>query len=179
MSSLLLILSSLLLLPSSLSFSLLPSLHQSIPFSLHQLRAANYEADVLLPPREKGLTARLSFPAFVEDAELVEIRVPIPFGIDLEPVKGLATITKENAACPGAEVGDVLRYTTQWTMGLPRGDGMLTTAASFSGGIGWQCSLLDVGRARSWEEVVEGLVSNTPQRCEEVVLIFERKRKGE
>ena len=74
----------------------------------------------------------------------------------------------------GEKVGDVLRYTSQWTLGLPRGDGVITTAMSFAGGIGWQVSMFDVARATSWEAVVEALVTNEKSRTDEVVLLFER-----
>ena len=74
----------------------------------------------------------------------------------------------------GEKVGDVLRYTSQWTLGLPRGDGVITTAMSFAGGIGWQVSMFDVARANKWEAVVEALVSNEGSRTDEVVLLFER-----
>lgn len=74
----------------------------------------------------------------------------------------------------GEKVGDVLRYTSQWTLGLPRGDGVITTAMSFSGGISWQVSMFDVARASRWEDVVAALVSNEPSRTDEVLLLFER-----
>ena len=91
-------------------------------------------------------------------SELVEVRYELPFGLDVSPKNGLAVITKDG---PGGEkVGDVLRYTSQWTMGLPQGDGIISTAASFSGGISWQCSLFNVVKAKAWEQVVEALVSN-------------------
>ena len=74
----------------------------------------------------------------------------------------------------GEKVGDVLRYTSQWTLGLPRGDGVITTAMSFSGGISWQVSMFDVAKASRWEDVVAALVSNEPSRTDEVLLLFER-----
>lgn len=37
-----------------------------------------------------------------------------------------------------------------------------------------QVSLFDVMKAKSWDAVVEALLSNTQQRTDEVVLIFER-----
>lgn len=49
--------------------------------------------------------------------------------------------------------------------------------ASFSGAIGWQCSLFDVAKASSWDEVLEALTSNTPTRTDEVLMIFERPLK--
>ena len=45
---------------------------------------------------------------------------------------------------------------------------------SFAGGIGWQVSMYDVVRAGKWEDVMEALTSNSPQRTNEVVLLFER-----
>ena len=89
----------------------------------------------------------------------------------------MAVCTKDGQG--GEKVGDLLRFSSQWTMGLPRGDGILSTAASFSGAIGWQCSLFDVMKASQWDEVVEALTSNTPQRTDEVVLIFERPLPAE
>ena len=58
------------------------------------------------------------------------------------------------------KVGDVLRYTSQWTMGLPQGDGAVSTVASFAGGISWQCSLFDVMKSKDWPRVIEALTSN-------------------
>jgi hypothetical protein len=49
-----------------------------------------------------------------------------------------------------------------------------TTAASFAGGLSWQCSLFNVVKAKAWGQVVEALTSNVPERTDEVVLIFER-----
>lgn len=50
-------------------------------------------------------------------------------------------------------MGDILRFTTQWTMGLPRGDGLVSTVASFGGAIGWQVNLFDVAKAKTFDEV--------------------------
>lgn len=88
----------------------------------------------------------------------------------------MAVCTKAGPA--GEKPGDVLRYTSQWTLGLPRGDGVITTAMSFSGGISWQCSMFDVMAARRWEDVVTALVSNESSRTDEVVLLFERAIGG-
>eukprot|EP00965_Chrysotila_dentata_P206877 6183794-Pleurochrysis_carterae.AAC.3 len=46
--------------------------------------------------------------------------------------------------------------------------------ASFGGAIGWQLSLFDVNKAKTWDEVVNALVSNTPERTDSVTLVFER-----
>lgn len=127
-----------------------------------------------MPPSKLGLAAQMRIvPVLNTPSEIIEIRYQVPFGLNVEPKAGLAVCTQDG---PGGEkVGDILRFTSQWTMGLPRGNGVLTTAASFSGAIGWQCSFFDVANASAWESVVEALVSNVEQRTDEVVLIFERK----
>jgi hypothetical protein len=71
-------------------------------------------------------------------------------------------------------VGDVLRYCTKWELGLPKGGGVASTVASFAGGLSWQIGLFDVDKAASFEEVVEALVSNTPERTDFVTLVWER-----
>jgi len=115
----------------------------------------------------------MKFPPVLDvPSELVEVRYSVPFGLDVAPKEGLAVCTKDGAG--GEKVGDVLRYTSQWTLGLPRGDGVITTAMSFAGGIGWQVSMFDVARAGRWEDVVEALVTNEGSRTDEVVLLFER-----
>lgn len=96
----------------------------------------------------------------------------VPFGLDVSPQNNMAVCTK--AGSGGEQPGDILRYTSQWTLGLPRGDGVITTAMSFSGGISWQCSMFDVLAAKRWEDVVAALVSNEKSRTDEVVLLFER-----
>jgi hypothetical protein len=126
-----------------------------------------------MPPAGSGLEAKLRFkPILSVPSEIVVVRYKIPFGLDVAPQNGMAICTKDG---PGGEkVGDVLRYTSQWSLGLPKGDGVVATAMAFSGGVQWQCTLFDVMKARVWQEVVEALVSNTPQRTNEVVLVFER-----
>ncbi|GMH53827.1 hypothetical protein TL16_g01539 [Triparma laevis f. inornata] len=108
-----------------------------------------------------------------DTSSLVEIRAKLPFGLDAEPQNGSITVTKSNSN--GAEVGDKLLYCSHFTMGLPRGDGIITTVGSFGGAIGWQCSMFDVRRARSFEEVIEALTSNVEGRTDECVMIFERE----
>jgi hypothetical protein len=107
-----------------------------------------------------------------EPSEIVEVRYKIPFGLNVEPKNNLALCTKDGEG--GEKVGDVLRFTSAWSMGLPRGDGLVTTAASFAGGLQWQCSMFDVMKSKSWQQVVEALTSNVESRTDEVVLIFER-----
>ena len=43
-----------------------------------------------------------------------------------------------------------------------------------TGGLKWGCSMFDVLQAKDWGQVVEALVSNTQDKTDEVVLIFER-----
>ena len=147
------------------------------PFATTELKMAEdtsmLQAEINMPPSNSGLSAQIKLkPILDTPSELIEVRYKLPFGLDVQPQKGMAVCTKDGAG--GEKVGDVLRLSSQWTLGLPRGNGLVSTAASFSGAIGWQCSLFDVMKAGQWEEVVEALVSNTPERTDEVVLVFER-----
>jgi hypothetical protein len=142
------------------------------------LAASNtFEFMVDMPPTNKNLKAQIRCePLLSVPSQLIEVRYKIPFGLDVAPSKGFAVCKKDGAG--GEKVGDILRYTSQWTLGLPRGDGMVTTVASFAGGLSWQCSLFDVSKSKAWELVVEALVSNDPGRTDEVVLLFERTLDG-
>jgi len=137
------------------------------------------DVTVDLPPSGSGIKVKLNFePVLSVPSEAVEVRYGLPFDLSIEPQKGLAVCTKDG---PGGEkVGDVLRFASQWTIGLPRGGGdIAATVAAFSGGgLGWQCSMFDVMRASTWEQVVEALTSNVPSRTDEVVLVFERSLEG-
>lgn len=121
--------------------------------------AAPVDMEIDMPPTNSGLQANLRLkPVLSVPSEMIEVRYKIPFGLNVEPKNQLAVVTADG---PGGEkVGDVLRYTSQWTMGLPKGDGIISTAASFSGGVSWQCTLFNVVNAGSWEQVVEALTSN-------------------
>mmetsp|Transcript_27186 Transcript_27186/g.41349 ORF Transcript_27186/g.41349 Transcript_27186/m.41349 type:complete len:178 (-) Transcript_27186:1343-1876(-) len=124
-------------------------------------------------PGSQGMIANLKMESVVSGkSELVEVRYNLPFGLDVSPKNGLAVCSKDGTG--GEKVNDVLRFTSQWALGLPRGDGLMTTAASFAGGLAWQVSMFDVANANSWDQVVEALTSNVPDRTDEVVLIFER-----
>ena len=150
----------------------------SSPLARQPTALSVFEIEVALPPQNSGLVAKMKFdPVLSDDSEIVEVRYKLPFGLDVTPQNNLAVCTKDG---PGGErVGDVLRYTSQWKMGLPMGNGLVSTAASFAGGLSWQCSLFDVARASRWEAVVEALTSNVPSRTDEVVLIFERPTKND
>jgi len=136
-----------------------------------------FEITVDLPPSGSKMQAFLGIdPVLSVPSELIVVRYQVPFGLSVEPRNNLAVVSK---AGPGGEQpGDVLRYCSQWTMGLPRGDGLVTTAASFAGGLSWQCSMFNVVKAKAWEQVVNALVSNTEDKTDDVVLIFERPLDG-
>lgn len=145
----------------------------------------SFSISVDLPPAGSGIQANLQFkPILSVPSELVLVRYKIPFSLDVVPKKNLAVCTKASSTPtvdgqPGEQVNDVLRYTSQWSLGLPQNaDSLSSTAAAFSGGLSWQCSFFDVMSAKSWEQVVNALVSNTPERTDEVVLIFERAIDG-
>jgi hypothetical protein len=148
------------------------------PCSVTLQAAPTFEIEVALPPTNSGLVAQMKIePVLSGDSEIVEVRYKLPFGLDVAPKNNLAVCTKDGLG--GEKVGDVLRYTSQWKMGLPPGNGLVSTAASFAGGLSWQCSMFDVARATKWEAVLEALTSNVPSRTDEVVLIFERPLGGQ
>lgn len=125
-------------------------------------------------PGEGDLNAQMKFKSVLDGpSEIVQVRYKLPFGLDVAPTNNFPLCTKDGAG--GEKVGDVLRYTSQWTLGFPRGDGAVTTVAAFAGGVSWQCTMFDVMSAGQWEDVVEALTSNVPGRgTDEVVLLFER-----
>lgn len=179
MRSLSLVVSSLLLLPFGVVVAFVPSplLGSSSVALTNAASTRLHQSPVLLtvdlPPAGSDRTASMKIePVLSVPSEMIEVRYRVPFELSVEPKKNLAVCTKDG---PGGEkVGDVLRYTSQWTLGLPQGDGLVTTAAAFSGGLKWGCTMFDVLKAKSWEQVVEALISNTQDRTDEVVLIFER-----
>ena len=87
---------------------------------------SRFEISVAMPPTGSGLQANLAFDSVLSGpSEIVEVRYPLPFGLNVEPKNGLAVCTKDG---PGGEkVNDVLRYCSQWTLGLPAGGGIATT----------------------------------------------------
>ena len=137
----------------------------------------SFEVSVDMPPSGSGMTANVKFESILSvPSEAVVVRYKVPFGLNVEPKKGLAVCTADGAG--GEKVGDVLRYSSQWTLGLPKGESLAGTAAAFAGGLSWQCTLFDVIKAKAWEQVVEALTSNTDSHTDEVVLIFERPAGG-
>ena len=136
-----------------------------------------FELTIDMPPSNSGVQALMGIdPILSVPSELVVVRYRVPFGLAVRPHKNLAVVSKAGAG--GEQEWDVLRFCSQWTLGLPRGDGMITTAAAFSGGVNWQCSMFNVVKAKAWEQLVESLTSNTESRTDEVVLIFERALDG-
>lgn len=89
----------------------------------------------------------------------------VPFKLEIAPQNNLAICTK---AGPGGErPGDILWYTTQWTLGPPRDGTPRNTALSYSEEGVWQCSVFDVC-------VESALATNVRAGTDEVVFIFER-----
>lgn len=159
-------LSSLLLTGISHAFvpdTLSPRPHLGNRVVLHETSNERFELSVAMPPSGSGLQANLAFESVLSvPSEIVEVRYTIPFGLNVEPKKGLAVCTQDGKG--GEQVGDVLRYSSQWSLGLPAGDGLVTQAAAFSGGLSWQCTMFNVMKAKEWGQVVEALLSNEQVR---------------
>lgn len=145
-------------LPLTRGFYPLAQHNSRFPSFLHETKES-VELSVMMPPSGSGLQANMKItPILSVPSEIIEVRYKVPFGLDVAPKNQLCLCTKDGAG--GEKEGDVLRYTSQWTIGLPSGDGLLSTAASFSGGVSWQCSMFNVLQAKSWEQVVEALTTN-------------------
>ena len=130
----------------------------SSPTRLHETDKV-FELELDMPPTKSGNQARLKFPSILSvPSEIVPVRYKLPFGLDVAPLKNLAVCTKDGSG--GEKSGDVLRYTSQWIMGLPSGEGLAATAAFTGVGPTWQCNMFDVMKAKNWEQVVEALTSN-------------------
>jgi hypothetical protein len=136
-----------------------------------------FQLTIDLPPSNSDVQVQMTIESILSvPSELIVVRYKVPFGINIEPKKQFAYVTADG---PGGErIGDILRYTSQYTMGLPRGDGIGTTFASFAGGLKWQCSMFNIMSVNKWEQVMQALLSNTIDRTDEVVFIFERPLNG-
>lgn len=137
-----------------------------------------FDIFVDMPPNKSGIQANMKIlPVLSVPSTLVVVRYKVPFGLDVAPKKGYAVCTKDGIG--GEKMNDVLRFTSQWTLGLPRDvDGLASSAATIAGGLSWQCSMFDVCKAKVWEQVVLALTSNVADKTDEVVLIFERSLNG-
>lgn len=138
-----------------------PFMAQRDPFSL----------SIDLPPKGK---CALKFKPLLASSEAVVVKYGLPFGLNVEQQGDLAVCTKPGPG--GEQPGDVLRYCTEWNIGLPGGPASISaTQASFSGvGLSYQLGLCDVAKAESWDDVVQALTSNTQERTDYVMLVFER-----
>ena len=138
---------------------------------------ATFQLVIDVPPSNSDVQVSMNIESILSvPSELIVVRYKVPFGLNIEPRKNFAIVTANGPG--GEQVGDILRYTSHWTMGLPRGDGIGTTFASFAGGLKWQCSMFNVMSVTQWEQDIQALVSNTVERTDEVVLIFERPLNG-
>ena len=83
----------------------------------------------------------------------------------------MPTVTKDGKG--GEKVNDILRCTTCWVQGM-QGSGAGSDIMNFAGMVKWQKSLFDCTGA-PWSQIVDALVSNTPDRGDTVTLVFERE----
>mmetsp|Transcript_22551 Transcript_22551/g.51891 ORF Transcript_22551/g.51891 Transcript_22551/m.51891 type:complete len:180 (+) Transcript_22551:3-542(+) len=143
--------------------------------TLHSSTQDVVEMSVSLPPSGSDVTAMMKItPCLPVPSKMIEVRYKLPFNLSVEPKNNLAVCTQAGPNEDSEQVGDVLRYTSQWTLGLPMGEGLAQTAGAFGGALQWGCTMFDVLGATDWRQVVEALTSNIPSRTDEVVLIFER-----
>ena len=155
-----------------------PSLLLSSSSSSSNTNKNTFQLVIDVPPSNSDVQVSMNIESILSvPSELIVVRYKVPFGLNIEPRKNFAIVTANGPG--GEQVGDILRYTSHWTMGLPRGDGIGTTLASFGGGgLKWQCTMFNVMSVKQWEQVIQALVSNTIDRTDEVVLILERPLDG-
>ena len=97
-------------------------------------------------------------PLLATGSECVVVRYDLPFGLAAEPRGRVVVVTKDG---PGGEkVGDILRFTTQWTDRQP---GMFDV-----------CKCMERQLQNSFDQVVNALVSNDGTYGQDIVLVFER-----
>merc|ERR1711966_575716 len=131
------------------------------PSHCQRLSSDHERFELMVDLPGEGLSAQMRFsPVLDVPSEIIEVRYALPFGLDVAPQDQMCKCTKDGKG--GEKVGDILRFCSQWTLGLPRGDGAVTTVASFGGTVSWQVSMFDVMKTASWDEVVTALTSNVP-----------------
>merc|ERR1740138_1490582 len=122
----------------------------------------NFRCEFEIP--KKGIseygTVQMNFkPLLATDSELVVATYDLPFGLAAEPAGRVVRVTKDGKE--GAEkVGDILRFTLQWTQNQP---GMFDV-----------CKCMERQLQNSFDQVVAALVSNDGTYADEIVMIFER-----
>lgn len=150
------------------------TLQQRMPPVARNAVGERFSIPLELPPSSSKQAVQVTFPSILAvPSEAVVVRYRVPFDIAIAPARGFVLCTRDG---PGGErEGDILRYTSQFAIGLPRGESIANTVGSFVGGsIKWQCNMYDVMSAQTWKQVMQALTSNTEARTDEVVLIFER-----
>lgn len=118
-----------------------------------------FALSINLPPRGN---CNLKFKPLCESSEAVVVKYGLPFGLSVENKGGMAVCTK--AGTGGEQEGDILRYCTEWTMGLPGGSASPgATIGFFSGaGLAFQLGLFDVAKADKWDDVSAHRASTLP-----------------
>lgn len=147
------------------SYSFVPAVSKGLAARSSSLRATEekFQLTIDLPPTGSDLQATMQIESILSvPSDIVEVRYKVPFELNIEPKNSLAVCTKDGKG--GEKEGDILRYTSAWSLGLPEGDGLVTTAAAFSGGLSWKCTMFNVLKAKAWEQVVGALTSNEQVR---------------
>jgi len=111
-------------------------------------------------PVEEGVKEEVIIcePVLKEKSKIIEVRYPIPYALDVEKNEVTGLPTCYLAGWNGEVPDDILRYCSAWNE-----DG--------------ECIIHDCCES-SWEECVQALCSNLPERTDEVVLLFERSLRS-
>lgn len=139
------------------------------------LFASKRVINIEVPMGEGFQPAKTKMRPLFEASELYTVEYSVPFDLNVAPEKGFPAPVMTREGTKGELPGDALRAFTCWTKGFASSGagGAANDLLSFAGVIEWKKSLFDCTGA-PWSQVVDALLSNTPDRGTTVTLIFER-----
>lgn len=131
--------------------------------------------DISLGEGYKDINVKF-MPVF-EQSTIFSVTFDVPFGLNIDkPPKGFPCpiVTKDGSN--GEKKGDILRATTCWSQGFSAA-GPMSDIMQFAGNVKWRKSLFDCTGA-PYQQIVDALISNIPERSKTVTLVFERETSG-
>ncbi len=173
----------LVVLPSSLGF--LQSLKPAKLGSTHQIYSSKSDdatpkptatfLDISLGEGYKSINVKF-MPVF-QESTIFSVEYEVPFSLNIEkPPKGFPCPIVNKDGNNGEKKGDILRATTCWSQGF-QAAGPMSDIMQFAGNVKWRKSLFDCTGA-PYQQIVDALISNIPERSKTVTLVFERETSG-
>eukprot|EP00607_Mallomonas_marina_P005539 CAMPEP_0182427928 /NCGR_PEP_ID=MMETSP1167-20130531/20861_1 /TAXON_ID=2988 /ORGANISM="Mallomonas Sp, Strain CCMP3275" /LENGTH=146 /DNA_ID=CAMNT_0024610517 /DNA_START=128 /DNA_END=568 /DNA_ORIENTATION=+ len=134
--------------------------------------AAQDRVKLTIPLGEGFNDYEANFRRYFKSSDFILVKYNVPFSLNVEEQKkGVAVVTKDGKE--GEEkVGDVLRATTCFSSAFAAG-GAASDIMAFAGNVKWRKGVFEAIGA-PWQQVVDALISNTPEKTSDVMLVFER-----